>query len=142
MKYKEFREKMEQMNLLAYDRNLTVAVIDNVSGSTLVEISKNKRFWMRTDFNRRFKNTAKLENVLINATQLACTPLEEREGPKKYRVELKTTDSTLILWKATDGSDDTDFININRVSTGQKFFTKQEIKDIDPRYLSFAKELD
>lgn len=84
MKYKEFKEKMEQMNLLTYDRKLTVKVIDGGSGSTLVEISKNKRFWMRTDFNGQFKDSAKLEGVLINATKLACTPLEEREEEKLF----------------------------------------------------------
>ncbi len=63
------------------------------------------------------------------------------EEEKKYLVEIKTTDSTLHLWRATDGSGDTDFINKNRITTGQRHFTKKEIESIDSRFLQFTIEV-
>lgn len=65
----------------------------------------------------------------------------KKQEEKLYQVVIKTTDSTLLLWQATDGSGDTDFFPVTRMVIGKSYFTEQEIKTIDERYWAFAEEV-
>lgn len=149
MKTKEFIKKVEALGYIAEKEDVTksksifiVAPEDETqwrNDPTVANISTTWEAWgaiYHLDFSGR--NDIELLRVMADYLE---TPLEEREDEKKYRVEIKTSGSVLHLWRATDGSGDTDFIDKDRITTGQRMFTIKEIESIDSRYLEFAVEV-
>lgn len=137
MKTKKFIEIVRDLGLFVEEnKNQNMIWIktpyeDNHVG----EVKTNKIGCRIFDESKRFPGISKL------IYEYGMTPLEKRAEEKKYLVQIKTTDSTLHLWRATDGSGDTDFIYKNRLTTGQRHFTKKEIESIDARFLQFAIEV-
>lgn len=136
MKTKEFIEEARDLGLFV-DENKNQNMIwiktpyeDNYVGEVKTDEIGCRIF----DESKRFLGISKL------IYEYGMTPVEKREEEKRYLVEIKTTDSTLQLWRATDGSGDTDFISKNRITTGQRHFTEKEIESIDDRFLRFAIE--
>lgn len=144
MKTKDFIERVEALNFVVKTkRNITGLIgFTNENGETLISVNENFAYHFNTNYEAfkqlHLRDKRQLANI---GWEYASTPLEERKEEKKYLVEIKTTDSTLHLWRATDGSEDTDLINEDRLTTGQRHFTKNEIESIDDRFMLFAIEV-
>lgn len=85
MKYSEFKSAIENLGLI-YDGNALVTVINPGKRDTLVGVDKYTFANITTYSAIDDLDMDKAEALLRLATELATTPLEERNDEKKYNV--------------------------------------------------------
>ena len=141
MKTKEFIEKVEKLGFEVRGSGSSIIVSANILDAPIITVRTDELYQIDSRRNHSRIDKKDLDYLFNYTVEYARTPLEKREEEKKYLVEIKTKDATLHLWRATDGSGDTVFIYKNRLTIGQRHFTKKEIESIDARFLQFAIEV-
>lgn len=145
MNKKKFKEELGILGMYYEERDVydNDCVYSRLTGDKIAEISKSTEGVINTSFRGFSRLTPKLREVLLNLMfKYSLTTIQDRKNEKKYKVIIRTTERDIILWQATDGSGDTDFINFERVTTGKKVFTEKEIREIDDRFMAFVVEVN
>ena len=146
MKYSEFKREVEKLGCEVYDRGCDLYI--KIYTHTTLTVNKNREFEFDNDWNK-WSGIGEIKSPLFDlAYKLAKTPLAEREEEKLYNVIFPTIkrDGNFIYMAKDNSNGDplgidwSDSTYMKRNPT--KFaFTKQEIKDIDERYLAFKVEV-
>jgi hypothetical protein len=134
MKYSEFKGIVSDMNYDIRETGSDIQVRTEQPSVPVALVSKTSRFMLST-FNAYFEELkeAEKEDLFYLVTELAKTPLEEREEEKRYRLKFENNlkeiyvlfDESKSEW---DYYDNGKFIgNKNRKS----IFTESELEHID-----------
>ena len=132
MKYSEFKGIVSDMNYDIRETGSDIQVRTEQPSVPVALVSKTSRFMLST-FNAYFEELkeAEKEDLFYLVTELAKTPLEEREEEKRYRLR--------FIGEVDDGCC---YLNISRNGTKtfntksddewfKTIFTESELKHID-----------
>ena len=131
MRYSKFKREVEKLDLevMSNQRYIDVAIDKTV----FLEISKENQYTMNADFwGFQFLASEIKRELFRLATELASTPLDEREDEKRYRLKLPFAmkyDSYLNL--CSDGFFVSSKDNSNDCKT---IFTESEIEELKRKY--------
>ena len=142
MKYSELKSYLELAHWENERGEYHIKVYRN--GYTVAEVGLWEQYNIRI-----LEPTQMTEGLYRRLTELAKTPLAEREEEKRYRVKFPSITrwgNAVYLQKDTGDKDPIgvdwspeDFIFDEKPT--DYIFTEQEIKDIDERYLAFKVEV-
>lgn len=135
MTYKEFRKWCQENGYECVDIGSQLLIQDNVR--CYASVDKEKVFWLSI-----YWDSSNQKEFFEKMVELAGTPLEEREEPKRYIVKIPAGSPDAFCALAKDGSnlymsDDSD-----PDITNDYKLTEEEIKSIDPRFMAFAVEVE
>lgn len=90
MKYEEFEAKVKEVNSTWWVDNVDgFIIVANSEGNSIVCVSKSIKHGLDTNYHERSSiKESDADNLAQLAYELAATPLEEREEPKKYYYRL------------------------------------------------------
>ena len=90
MKYTEFEAKVKEVNSTWWVDNVDgFIIVTNSDGNSIVCVSKSIKHGLDTNYHERSSiKESDADKLAQLAYELAATPLEEREEPKKYYYRL------------------------------------------------------
>ena len=131
MRYSEFKRDVEKLDLevMSNQRYIDVAIDKTV----FLEISKENQYTMNADFwGFQFLASEVKRELFKIATELASTPLDEREDEKKYRLRLPFCEDN---YSYLNQSGNRFYVADNELlSSAKATFTKSEIEELKEKH--------
>ena len=138
MKYSEFKRLLKQRDYVAVMDDNHVMVRDKTnhdkSGCNVISISRGTAYIIDTNYYEFSVLPHNVRSMLFRlATQLAGTPLNEREDEKRYRLKLPFVRDSGYLTNARASGN---YYISNEVETShyQVIFTESEVEELKQNY--------